>query len=200
MAMDYQSLRYAMLNTPIELGWHLRRVERHLAPGNGDRILEVGCGRGFLTRLVQEIAPATQGVDLNAEAVRNGVTRNLRVMDAERLDFPDSSFDKLYCIHAIEHFPRPELALAEMARVLRPGGKILLVYPAEPVRGLYVVPTAMLLFGNPFRARELHLHRLTPRRVRRLAVGLPLEHITSRFSLLLTPQFLTVFRRPAATS
>jgi ubiquinone/menaquinone biosynthesis C-methylase UbiE len=185
------------MGTPIETDRHVRRVIRDLAPAAGDRILEVGCGRGFVTRRIQAHSPDTQGIDVNPESIRHGVAPNLRVMDAARLDFEDAAFDKLYSFHAIEHLPDVGLALGEMARVLRPGGRLLLVYPAEPIRGLFVVPTAVRMFRNPLRARELHLHKLSPRRLRHVidAQGLALEHVRSRFSLLLTPQFMTLLAR-----
>jgi ubiquinone/menaquinone biosynthesis C-methylase UbiE len=199
MSVAYQSEQYALLNTPVETDRHVMRVMRHLAPTEADRILEVGCGRGFVTARVQRISPLTEGVDVNPEAVRHGVAANLRAMSATGLDFPDASFDKVYSFHTIEHVPDLGRALGEMARVLRPGGRLMLVYPAEPIRGLYAVPAAVALFHNPLRAREMHLHRLTPTRI--LAVieshELALAHVASKLELWLTPQFVTVLaRRP----
>lgn len=198
MSMNYQSRKYALLNSPIEVDRHVRRVQRFLAPTRGERVLDVGCGRGFVTRRVQQIAPATTGIDLNAEAVANGVTGGLRVMDAQRLTFADGSFDKIYSFHAIEHIPDVAAVLREMERVLRPGGSILLVYPAEPIRGLYVIPTAILLFGNPWRARDLHIHRLSPSALRPFIAGTSLRVVANRLHLLLTPQFITVLQKVAA--
>jgi len=195
MRMDYQSRKYALLNSPIEVDRHLRRVRNYLEPRAADRLLEVGCGRGYLTRLVQRIAPATTGIDVNAEAVANAVTGGLRIMDAQRLEFPDASFDKIYSFHAIEHIPDVARALSEMDRVLKPGGTVLLVYPAEPIRGLYVIPTAILLFGNPLRARDIHIHKLSPWALRAHLAGTSLRIVRSRLHLLLTPQFITVLRK-----
>lgn len=198
MRMDYQSRKYALLNSDIEVDRHLRRINTFLAPRTSDRILEIGCGRGFLTREVQRIAPATVGTDLNREAVANGVTGGLRVMDARALDFPDATFDKIYSFHAIEHIPDLAGAFAEMDRVLKPGGRVLLVYPAEPIRGLYVIPTAMILFGNPFRARDIHIHKLSPAALRPFLAHTGLWPVTNRLQLLLTPQFVTVLKKGAA--
>jgi SAM-dependent methyltransferase len=195
MRMDYRSRRYALLNTPIEVDRHVRRVERYLRPRTTDRVLEIGCGRGFLTRRVQRIAPATTGIDLNPQAIANAVADDLRNMDARALAFPDAAFDKIYSFHAIEHITDLRSAFAEMDRVLKPGGRVLLVYPAEPIRGLYVVPTALLLWGNPLRARDLHVHKLSPRALRPFLAGTSLRVVRSKLQFLLTPQFVTVLRK-----
>ncbi len=193
--MRYDSRRYALLNSPVEVRRHVRRVRRHLDPRPTDRILDVGCGRGFVLREVQRLAPATSGVDVNPEAVAHAVTGGTRVMDAQRLAFADGSFDKVYSFHALEHIPDLAATFAEIDRVLRPAGRALLVYPAEPIRGLYVVPTAMRLFGNPLRARDIHIHRLSPRRLMPYLAGTSLTVEFARLEFLLTPQFVTVLRK-----
>lgn len=195
MPMDYRSRRYALLNTPIEVNRHVRRVQRYLRPRAADRILEIGCGRGFLTREIQRLSPATTGVDLNPQAIANAVADDVRNMDARALSFSDAVFDKIYSFHAIEHIPDLARAFAEMERVLKPGGRVLLVYPAEPIRGLYVVPTALLAFGNPLRARDLHVHKLSPRTLRPFLAGTSLRIVRKELQLLLTPQFITVLRK-----
>jgi len=191
--MAYTSLRYALSNR-----WdssHLRTVNRMLAPAPGMRLLEVGCGRGHLAKHLQAQGLDVVGIDANPYAIEHGVACNLCTMQGEALNFPDASFDMLYSFHAIEHIPPLEQALAEMARVVKPGGKLLLAYPAEPIKGLYAFPTAFILYRNPFRAGEVHCHWLTPARLRRLTAPLPLEHLRSEFRLLRSPQFFSLFRR-----
>jgi len=202
MSIAYRMEKYALLNTPMETDRHVMRVMRHLAPRAEDHILEVGCGRGFVTERVQRLCARTEGVDVNPEAVRHGVAPNLRAMSAIGLDFANESFDKLYSFHTIEHVPELGRALGEMERVLRPGGRLMLVYPAEPIRGLFAVPAAMALFHNPLRAREMHLHKLTPRKILALidSEGLPLGHVASELSLFLTPQFVTVLVKRSTTA
>jgi SAM-dependent methyltransferase len=199
MTMSYKSKQYAMLNKPIEIGRHLERVRRYLQPERDDHVLEIGCSRGFLIdRVRRELAPATIGVDLNPEAIANAITDNIWAMDAQSLGFEDETFDKIYSFHCIEHIPDLTCAFREMDRVLKPGGRILLVYPAEPIRGLYVVPTAIILFGNALRAREIHLHKLWPAKIERMLTGTKLAVVGSGLDLLLTPQFMTVLEKLGA--
>jgi SAM-dependent methyltransferase len=191
--MDYTSLRYALSNRRDTS--HVRRALRLLAPTASMRLLEVGCGRGFLTQCFQEQGLDAVGIDANPHAIQQGVAPNLFVMRAEKLDFPDASFDLLCSFHAVEHVPPIEQALAEMARVVKPGGRLLICYPAELVKGLYAVPSAVILYGDPTKAAKVHCHRITPRRLQKMAAGLPLEHLRSEFHLLRSPQFYSLFRR-----
>lgn len=191
----YDSEDYAMLNRPIETERHARRIMRHLRPSDGHRLLEVGCGRGWLTQRMQERFPATYGVDVNPRSIVHAVTANLHVMDAVALEFDDEQFDHVYSFHAIEHIVDAAAALREMHRVLRPAGRVLLVYPAEPIRGLYAMPGAWLGFGNPLLARRLHVHKFTPARIARLAAACGLSHVRSTLDLFITPQFVTVLEK-----
>jgi ubiquinone/menaquinone biosynthesis C-methylase UbiE len=197
VGVRYDSENYALLNRPIETERHARRIGRYLAPRAEQRLLEVGCGRGWLTARMQERCPLTYGVDVNPKSIQHGVAKQLSVMDAVELRFEDEQFDHVYSFHAIEHIVNAQGALDEMRRVLVPGGRILLVYPAEPVRGLYAMPGAWIGFGNPLLARRLHVHRFTPRRIRHLAVRAGLTHVESALDLLITPQFMTVLEKPS---
>ncbi|MBI2123711.1 MAG: class I SAM-dependent methyltransferase [Candidatus Wildermuthbacteria bacterium] len=191
--MEYTSKLYAFLQPadPTYFG----RVRRYLDPQPTEKILEIGCGRGYTTKKVQRIAPQTFGIDLNEKAIQNGVAQNLRAMNAEALEFVDNTFDKIYSFHTIEHIPNIAKALGEMARVVKPGGRILLVYPAEPIRGMFSMFAAAVLLRNPFRSREIHLHKLSPAIIQQLVLGLGLEHVQSSFSLLWLPEFRTILQK-----
>jgi ubiquinone/menaquinone biosynthesis C-methylase UbiE len=199
VSLSYDCEAYLLKRQPREIERHARRILRYLKPQPTDRLLEIGCGRGFLTRRMRERCPSTTGVDLAPQSIAHAVTPGLLVMDATALQFEDAGFDKVYSFHAIEHIPRADLALQEIRRVLVPGGRVLLVYPAEPIRGLYAIPGAWQGYGNPFKARQLHVHKFTPGRMRALAGRCGLAHVESAFHLFLVPQFLTVLERPAST-
>lgn len=191
----YDSRRYALVNR-----WdpsHLENVERLLPLLAGSRVLEVGCGTGHLTRRLAARGVDIVGVDVNPRAREIAGTGRVQTMGAEALDFDDGSFDAIVSIHAIEHIPALETALAEMARVLRPEGQALLVYPAEPIMGLYAIPTSIILHGNPFHARRVHCHKLWPSKLCRMVGPLGWRETHREFNLLKSPQFISRFRMVA---
>jgi ubiquinone/menaquinone biosynthesis C-methylase UbiE len=106
---------------------------------SGKHVLEYGCGEGWITRDLAQQCALVSAFDISAEAVRKtrdvlalaGLANRCRVaqMGAERLDYPDESFD-LSIGFAILHHLDLELAIAELYRVLKPGG---VAYFAEPL-------------------------------------------------------------------
>jgi ubiquinone/menaquinone biosynthesis C-methylase UbiE len=191
---EYDSQRYVRVNR-----WdpaHLRRIDRLLPMGPGERVLEIGCGQGHLTTRLAERGIDVVGIDANPNAPQASGSDRVLYMHAEDLTFPDAEFDAIVSVHAIEHIPPLEEAAAEMARVLKPGGRALFIYPAEPVQGLYAVPTSIILHGTPFKAREVHCHKLRPRRVRELMARHGLVETHHEFNLIKSPQFISVFSKP----
>ena len=102
----------------------------------GGRILEVGVGTGISLPLYSSKCRLC-GIDISAPMLRKAQERvvelnlsnveGLWVMDAERLSFPDRSFDAVVAQYVITTVPNPEATLDEFARVLKPGGEIILV-------------------------------------------------------------------------
>lgn len=191
--LDYDSPRYARINR-----WdptHLQRIHRLIDLHPGDRVLEVGCGRGHLTRRLAEQGIDVKGIDVNPSAAEMAGTDRVMTMRAESLDFADESFDFVLSVHTLEHIPALEDALRETARVLRHGGTALHIYPAEPIKGLYAIPTSIILHGTPFRARQVHCHRLWPAKLRRLLSPFGLEETHHEFNVVKSPQFISVFEK-----
>jgi SAM-dependent methyltransferase len=90
------------------------------------RTLDLGCGVGHSYQL---LAPRqTVGVDIDPDALE-GQERETHVADMRRLPFPDDDFDGVIAVQSIEHVPDPGRVLAEVRRVLRPGGTAVLVTP-----------------------------------------------------------------------
>jgi phosphatidylethanolamine/phosphatidyl-N-methylethanolamine N-methyltransferase len=102
----------------------------------GGRVLEVGVGTGIS---LPQYAPNLRifGTDISEGMLRKAKARvaefrlnnveGLAVMDAEKLEFPDASFDVVMAQYVVTAVPNPEAALDEFARVLRPGGEIILL-------------------------------------------------------------------------
>lgn len=91
------------------------------------RVLEVGCGRGeFAERIVTELGAAVVAVDQSQRMVELTRARGVdaRVADAQALPFDDGEFDCVAANWMLYHVPDLERALAEFARVLRPGGRL----------------------------------------------------------------------------
>jgi SAM-dependent methyltransferase len=99
----------------------------------GRRVLEIGLGQGADAQRMVEAGAAYTGVDLTAESVRRVAERfrlaglraagGLHVMNAERLALPAASFDLVWSHGVIHHSPRIATIVAEIHRVLRPGGE-----------------------------------------------------------------------------
>ncbi len=94
----------------------------------GHRVLDVGCGTGVLARAAAERTDAVTGVDRNdgmlAVARARSTTVDWRRAVAEELPFPDSRFDRVLSQFVLMFVDDATAALGEMARVLRPGGRV----------------------------------------------------------------------------
>ncbi len=100
---------------------------RSLAPGT--RLIDAGAGEARYAHLFSHVRYV--GVDLAIGDPSWDYRRLDAIADLERLPFRDAAFDAALHVVTLEHLPRPAQALAELARVLRPGARLLLVAPQE---------------------------------------------------------------------
>ncbi len=97
-----------------------------------DALLDVGCGTGFLIDLLTKQRTARYcGVDLSDEMIRVAKGKQIAgaefvVGSADKLPYPDASFDIVTCSQSFHHYPYPEAAMREARRVLKSGGLYLL--------------------------------------------------------------------------
>jgi SAM-dependent methyltransferase len=120
----------------------------------GKDVLDAGCGLGYGLEIIAAAgAKSVTGVDLDPEAVAEAEKRfgkhaaAVEQGDLRELPFEDASFDLAICFEAIEHVEGPEKALAELRRVLRPDGVLIV---SSPNPDAYVG-------GN-----EFHVHEFRP--------------------------------------
>ncbi len=166
-----------------------RRLEliRRYAPLEGKHILDVGCGLGMYVRRFREFSPQVYGVDIDAEKVAEAsqTLPNIQVAPAERLPFPDGTFDVVLSHEVLEHVGDDRQAVAEAVRALAPGGKLVILapnrlYPFETHgcfwRGEHHFGNIPLVnwLPNPLRRRLCpHVRAYTSRSLRALWRGLP---------------------------
>ncbi|MFL5862173.1 MAG: class I SAM-dependent methyltransferase [Solirubrobacteraceae bacterium] len=145
----------------------------------GARVLDAGCGSG---RTLQELVDygEVSGIELNADAAGIARDRNLgevREGRLEELPWDDETFDLVTCLDVIEHVPDDAAALAEIRRVCRPGGWLLITVPAYQA-----------LWSRHDEANH-HYRRYSRSslRVAARAGGWQVQRVTSFNSLLLAP-------------
>ena len=138
-------------------------MQRLLAPFDGsERALDSGCGAGALAFALAPFVESVVGVDLSADLVDAGrglapANCELVVGDATALPFAYGSFDIAGCMRVLHHARRPELVVSELARVTRPGGRILLIDQLG-----FVDPVVSAETDRFEKARDLSYTRLLP--------------------------------------
>lgn len=164
-----------------------RRRAAGFANSCGGEVLEVGVGTGLALRYYTRQVAVT-GVDYSDDMLAKARARtedgtlpwvrDLRQMDARTLDFPDASFDHVAAMHLLSVVPEPERVFAEMVRVTRPGGHVLVVnhfnsqspvmawierrsMALENILGWHSVFDRGLVMGDP-RLTLLHEEQLPP--------------------------------------
>jgi malonyl-CoA O-methyltransferase len=110
--------------------YHVKLVREHLGELGGKRVLDVGCGKGRFARIFHEQEPSAEiwGLDISDEMLRF-VPEGIRTRQGSmtELPFEDSFFDGAYATESLEHAVEIEKAVAEICRVVKPGGRIVII-------------------------------------------------------------------------
>src|SRR2546423_1560758 len=117
-----------------EKEWHIPEAA-DFAGADGLRVLEIGCGMGTDGAQFAQAGAVYTGVDLTDAAIKlarkrfelSGLPGNFQVADAENLKFPDESFDLVYSHGVLHHTPDTAQAVREIHRVLKPGGRAIVM-------------------------------------------------------------------------
>lgn len=123
-----------------------RRTAVNYINTRGGDVLEVGVGTGLSLGTYDRNLRVT-GMDYSEDMLRKARARvarqglshvvGLRQMDARALDFPDGSFDTVAAMHVVSVVPEPEIVMSEIARVLRPGGQVVITNHFRHDRGVW---------------------------------------------------------------
>ena len=129
-------------------------------------VLEIGCGNGSHAQLLVQHARSYTGIDLTSYAVKSTTQRlrylggngAIRQMDAERMDFPDESFDFIWSWGVIHHSANTRQVIKEMHRVLRPGGeaRIMVYHRSFWNYRVFSGLIAGIAHGHLFRTKSFH--------------------------------------------
>jgi ubiquinone/menaquinone biosynthesis C-methylase UbiE len=131
--------------------------------GKEDRFLDVGCGTGAAVRAAAEVAERAVGVDLSTKMLAEARERAAGLPrvefvegDSEDLPFGDEEFTAVLCTTSLHHYPRPEKAAREMARVLAPGGRVVI---GDGTSDAVVMKVSDFLLRR-FEPGHVHFHRV----------------------------------------
>jgi SAM-dependent methyltransferase len=185
------------MHTPAVLGQFdvkLDRLERRL-PHKG-RLLDFGCGAGYFLERAQQRGWDAHGVELGqwaGEAARRRGVPNLHTARLQDMAFPDGHFDAVNASQVFEHLTRPLPELAEIRRVLKPGGVFLIDVP-----NYHTLPILLNADDFMLNAPPQHVAFYTPRTLRKLltAGGLTVDRVFSSSGL----KWENLLGKPAVTS
>jgi ubiquinone/menaquinone biosynthesis C-methylase UbiE len=141
--------------------YHVQLVVEYFGDLAGKRVLDVGCGKGRFARVLEERYPTASivGFDL-AEAMLKHVPAGVRACAGSMtaLPFSSNSFDCAYATESLEHAVDIELAVGEMCRVVRPGGRIVIIDKNAKHWGRLKTPEWEKWFGRKELERLLARH------------------------------------------
>jgi len=178
-------------------GKRVRAVLRSVGAGPQDRILDVGCGAGNILALLPGDRTGVDISDFMIKRAGESLRDQAKIInaDAEELPFPDGGFDRVIASSLLSHVLHPEKVIAELRRVLKPSGRVVvsIAHEEQIEKGLRWARALGLTgnLGKPGEERDqpyhvdYHLHRFSLKRLRSLT-----EEKFTEVSLRKVPTFL----------
>ena len=191
---------YASLEVSLRHNFE-RRLRALGAPHEGARLLDLGAAYGFAVDEARRLGWRAVGLEVSPAAARRAAetirAAVVAVGDAQHVPFADDCFDVVTLWDVLEHLPEPHAAMAELARVLRPGGRLVLTTGdvgslAARVSGarwhLYTLPEHMFFYSREGLRRLFAAHGLRVERIRAEASRYPLGYLVERLRKTLLGQ------------
>ncbi len=168
------------------------------------RVLDIGCGTGVFAERLREAMPTAKiwGMDLVAGMLARGAERwkthaaHVQPVqgDSEHLPFDSGAFDVVTCANSFHHYPRQDRAVAEMCRVLKPGGRLLLI------DGYRDAPWGWLIYDICVATIEGEVHHCSRQRMRDLCAAAGFADVHQKVHRGPAPFLLTEAVTPSTTA
>ena len=190
---DHYSERAKKERYPARSVYKLKEAQqKYRLIRKGDRVLDLGCSPGSWLLYAAELTGKHGKVfGLDLMPVKIQIPRQAQTLEVDILTIDRSWVEKEgwasrfnavlsdmapattgnKALDAARSFQLCQAALTIAEMVLKPGGTALYVYPAEPIKGVWAIPTAVILHNNPLKATTVHCNWLWPSRVRAKALA-----------------------------
>ena len=151
--LDFNGERYVPGKSPLQLeAEHLARYEFVLDFVKGMRVLDLGCGEGYGSSMLADVADSVLGLDIDPRSIAHAkevyMSENLSFVegDVAKLPFKDGAFDAVVSFEVIEHIENPGNLLKQALRILKTSGVLIVSTPNGAVKTASV--------PNPFHVKE----------------------------------------------
>jgi SAM-dependent methyltransferase len=174
---SFKPVQQANWKTTVSRLFWREPIPTHDPPfGQPGEFLDVGCGSGAYLQKMLACGWPVRGVEPGSEGAKNGAEAGLDIFNGTLLEaqYPDNSFDYIRSNHSFEHMTNPVETLAEMFRVMRPGGKGFIGVPNVDSLPYRVFGRYWWFFGAP-----LHTYGYSPTTLSTLlrSAGFSVDHV-----------------------
>lgn len=186
--------RYAKLRNTLRISTFTKLVK----PNKTDIVLEVGSNTGQLLRHWQNFGVNCRGIDINSSVADKDIS--ITEMDVLDMHLSPELFDKVVAFEVFEHIYDLSRVFANITTILKQNGTLHITVPFEFFRGQTALFDAWHAGGGLSLARKLHVHRLTPYKIKKFIKGIPLEIKKIKTVFIPWPSFYIEFEKITTSS
>jgi ubiquinone/menaquinone biosynthesis C-methylase UbiE len=180
----------------ITMKLRLSNIDKEIRTWRDKRVLDIGCSGGMLQKLLSPRCREVYGLDINQALLKDtNIQGNYICGDTMNLPLANDRFDVVICSHLLEHLPFVCRSIEEINRVLKPRGKLFILYPIEIFRGATCIPDVLLSGQRLNLIREIHLHRLSLKKLKGFIDGTQLRINKHRLIFAIQPMFMATLTK-----